>query len=127
MRISDWSSDVCSSDLPVADRLSAWLGLDAENAEAAGFATVIALTTYVSLIAGELVPKQFALRAPEPIPIFMAAQMVWLSNIAAPLVWLSYNSRAEERRVGKECVGTCRSRWWPYTYKKKKTNKEKNK
>src|SRR3546814_7602742 len=69
MRISDWSSDVCSSDLPVADRLSAWLGLDAENAEAAGFATVIALTTYVSLIAGELVPKQFALRAPEPIAI----------------------------------------------------------
>src|SRR3546814_9637030 len=76
MRISDWSSDVCSSDLPVADRLSAWLGLDAENAEAAGFATVIALTTYVSLIAGELVPKQFALRAPEPIAIFMAAPMV---------------------------------------------------
>src|SRR3546814_1162929 len=83
MRIRDWSSDVCSSDLvgitligvltgaysgaslgqPVADRLSAWLGLDAENAEAAGFATVIALTTYVSLIAGELVPKQFAPRA----------------------------------------------------------------
>src|SRR3546814_11394202 len=80
MRISDWSSDVCSSDLPVADRLSAWLGLDAENAEAAGFATVIALTTYVSLIAGELVPKQFALRALEPIAIFMAAPMVWLSK-----------------------------------------------
>ena len=50
---------------PTADRLSAWLGLDAETAEAAGFATVIALTTYFSLIAGELVPKQFALRAPE--------------------------------------------------------------
>src|SRR3546814_4135415 len=94
MRISDWSSDVCSSDLPVADRLSAWLGLDAENAEAAGFATVIALTTYVSLIAGELVPKQFALRAPEPIAIFIAAPMVWLSKIAAPLVWLLDNSSA---------------------------------
>src|SRR3546814_15029558 len=24
------------------------------------------------------------------------------------------NSRSEERRVGKECVSTCRSRWWPY-------------
>src|SRR3546814_2982867 len=105
MRISDWSSDVCSSDLstvqvgitligvltgaysgaslgqPVADRLSAWLGLDAENAEAAGFATVIALTTYVSLIAGELVPKQFALRAPAPIAIFLAAPLAWLSKI----------------------------------------------
>src|SRR3546814_3075724 len=101
MRIRDWSSDVCSSDLvgitligvltgaysgaslgqPVADRLSAWLGLDAENAEAAGFATVIALTTYVSLIAGELVPKQFALRAPEPIAIFMAAPKIGRAHV----------------------------------------------
>src|SRR3546814_19682012 len=30
--------------------------------------------------------------------------------------------RTEERRVGKECVSTCRSRWWPYNEKKKKTN-----
>src|SRR3546814_15940123 len=30
------------------------------------------------------------------------------------------NFRSEERRVGKECVSTCRSRWSPYTYKKKK-------
>src|SRR3546814_14295114 len=29
-------------------------------------------------------------------------------------------ARSEERRVGKECVGTCRSRWWPYLSKKKK-------
>src|SRR3546814_20566936 len=29
---------------------------------------------------------------------------------------------SEERRVGKECVSTCRSRWSPYHYKKKKTN-----
>src|SRR3546814_12311061 len=29
-------------------------------------------------------------------------------------------SRSEERRVGKECVSTCRSRWSPYLYKKKK-------
>src|SRR3546814_17293593 len=32
-----------------------------------------------------------------------------------------YNpGRSEERRVGKECVSTCRSRWWPYNSKKKK-------
>src|SRR3546814_20873018 len=31
--------------------------------------------------------------------------------------------RSEERRVGKECVSTCRSRWSPYHYKKKNTNK----
>src|SRR3546814_20228667 len=32
--------------------------------------------------------------------------------------------RSEERRVGKECVSTCRSRWSPYHYKKKKQNKQ---
>src|SRR3546814_16896410 len=34
--------------------------------------------------------------------------------------------RSEERRVGKECVSTCRSRWSPYTYKKKKKIKHAN-
>src|SRR3546814_17649110 len=33
--------------------------------------------------------------------------------------------RSEERRVGKECVSTCRSRWSPYHYKKKKQRYEK--
>src|SRR3546814_17242832 len=32
-----------------------------------------------------------------------------------------YAARSEERRVGKECVSTCRSRWSPYHYKKKQT------
>ena len=59
--------------------------LDAEHAEAAGFAVVIGITTYFSLIAGELVPKQFALRAPERIAIAMAGPMVWLSRVAAPM------------------------------------------
>src|SRR3546814_11872710 len=31
-----------------------------------------------------------------------------------------FRGRSEERRVGKECVSTCRTRWWPYHYKKKK-------
>lgn len=79
---------------PVAERLQAWAGLDAENAENIGFAIVIAVTTYFSLIAGELVPKQFALRAPERIAIIMAVPMYWLSRIAAPLVWLLDNSSA---------------------------------
>src|SRR3546814_19394109 len=34
-----------------------------------------------------------------------------------------YPQRSEERRVGKECVSTCRSRWSPYHYKKKKNKK----
>jgi len=79
---------------PTAERLEAWFGVSPDHAEAAGFAIVIAATTYFSLIAGELVPKQFALRAPERIAMIMAVPMYWLSRIAAPLVWLLDNSSA---------------------------------
>ncbi len=72
---------------PVAQRL-ALLGIDPELAQTIGFATVIVLTTYASLIIGELVPKQFALRAPEPIAAFIARPMTWLAFATAPLVWL---------------------------------------
>src|SRR3546814_13294130 len=43
--------------------------------------------------------------------------------------WVRIGLRSEERRVGKECVSTCRSRWTPYNYKKKskRTGKGKNK
>ena len=71
---------------PVGERL-ALLGLPAPIARETGFALVIALTTYVSLIIGELVPKQIALRAPEQIAATMAPAMFWLSRITAPVVW----------------------------------------
>ena len=51
---------------PVAARLER-LGIDHGHADHLGFALVIVVTTYVSLIVGELVPKQIALRNPEPI------------------------------------------------------------
>jgi putative hemolysin len=72
---------------PVGDRL-ALLGVEAELAQTLGFAVVIVLTTYASLIVGELVPKQFALRAPEAIAVVMATPMLWLARATAPLVWL---------------------------------------
>jgi putative hemolysin len=49
---------------------------------------VIAVTTFTSLVIGELVPKQFALRNPEGIAAVMARPMFWLSKITAPFVWL---------------------------------------
>lgn len=74
---------------PVAERLMAVApGLDPENAADAGFAIVIALTTYFSLIVGELLPKQFALRSPEPIAAAVAPVMTLVARIGAPLVWL---------------------------------------
>jgi len=72
---------------PVGQRLEL-LGLEAETAENVGFILVIVLTTYASLVIGELVPKQFALRSPEPIAALVAIPMVWLSRVTAPFVWL---------------------------------------
>nr|WP_294848570.1 hemolysin family protein [uncultured Sphingomonas sp.] len=72
---------------PVAQRLAA-LGLSPDTADTVGFGLVIVGTTFISLIIGELVPKQFALRNPEPIAAFMARPMIWLSKITAPFVWL---------------------------------------
>lgn len=72
---------------PVAERLVR-LGLEPDLAATVGFALVIGLTTYASLVIGELVPKQFALRSSEKIAVIMAPSMDLLARIAAPLVWL---------------------------------------
>ena len=72
---------------PVGERL-ALLGVPLEYADDLGFVAVIALTTYFSLVVGELVPKQLALRAAVPISLIMARPMAILAKIAAPLVWV---------------------------------------
>lgn len=72
---------------PVAARFEA-LGLAHETAVSAGFALVIALTTYASLIVGELVPKQFALRKPEAVASLVALPMWWLAKFTKPVVWV---------------------------------------
>lgn len=77
---------------PVADRLMVYLGLSPSTAASLGFAIVISITTFLSLIVGELVPKQFALRTPEAIAVIMARPMQWLARLAAPIVWLLNNT-----------------------------------
>ena len=72
---------------PVAQRL-ALAGVEPDLSHKLGFGLVIAVTTFLSLIIGELVPKQFALRSPEPIAVIMARPMLWLSKATAPFVWL---------------------------------------
>ena len=72
---------------PVAERLR-WIGLSPAGTETLGFVLVIGLTTIASLLVGELVPKQIALRSPEPIAAIMAPPMLWLSRAGAPIVWL---------------------------------------
>src|SRR3546814_8450664 len=95
MRISDWSSDVCSSDL-------------AHRREQPG--------------AGVVQPAQ---RLPVRQPGAdqrLAGHRVLLELLHArpPPAQHTQNGRSEERRVGKECVSPCRSRWSPYPSKKKK-------
>src|SRR3546814_17987054 len=89
MRISDWSSDVCSSDLSRQGRRfkAAWF-VPAENTDqcsASSLSAMVLCTFSVGSVA--------------------------VANILL--------SRSEERRVGKECVSTCRSRWSPSHYKNK--------
>src|SRR3546814_12799606 len=89
MRISDWSSDVCSSDLPHPSR---YYG-------AASLNVWFCLSVRVPVCAGAPDTARRARRG---------------GDVRRAL-------RSEERRVGKECVSTCRSRWSPY-HLKKKTN-----
>src|SRR3546814_5923865 len=99
MRISDWSSDVCSSDLlrrPGLDRVDI---IDAKRQH------VLVVDRIDDGVGVQLVAECLA-RGPQ-------------ARIAAGAGILGENRRrSEERRVGKECVSTCRSRWSPYHSKK---------
>jgi putative hemolysin len=72
---------------PTAQHLAA-MGLGPETSRTVGYALVIGLTTFAAIIIGELVPKQFALRRPEPIAVATALPMLWLAKATAPLGWL---------------------------------------
>jgi Hemolysins and related proteins containing CBS domains len=72
---------------PTGERL-VMLGLPERFAAEAGFALVIIVTTYATLVIGELVPKQLALRLAEPVALIMSLPMVWMARIVAPFVWL---------------------------------------
>ncbi len=83
---------------PVGERLAA-LGIGGAYAEETGFVVVIAFTTYLSLIIGELVPKQLALRSAVPVSLVMARPMAFIARAAAPLVWLLDTSSAAVIRL----------------------------
>src|SRR3546814_11564697 len=96
MRISDWSSDVCSSDL----LLSEYREYERGTMACVNASVQPVLHRYIERLNGELKGKGFR-----------RDLLVMQGNggtIAAGIV------RSEERRVGKEGVSTCRSRWSPY-------------
>src|SRR3546814_1438086 len=82
MRISDWSSDVCSSDLN-----------DARTPRRDG-----------------VLPRWLRRSVPHPYPQTLDAAL----RLEGQPQGADLGGRSEERRVGKECVSTCRSRWSPY-------------
>src|SRR3546814_1870117 len=87
MRISDWSSDVCSSDLCVKSSSSSAIATSASPAASRSGSIVVS-----------------------------AGSAILPAHAAKP--------RSEERRVGQECVSSCRSRWSPYHEKKTKRKRE---
>src|SRR3546814_5225530 len=102
MRISDWSSDVCSSDLRQAG-----MRQKAAEQELDLFAgdQLLRDTHRVAGVAVIVAPDHLQGAAQ------YAALRVDLFHRQLPALFVR---RSEERRVGKECVRTCRSRWSPY-------------
>ncbi len=79
------------SGATLGERLTAWLleqGVSSSVADALGVGGVVVAITYVSLILGELVPKQLALRDAEHIAARAAPTMALIASVGAPLVWL---------------------------------------
>src|SRR3546814_3407182 len=96
MRISDWSSDVCSSDLMP-------MGLK--------------VLRKIEHIVREEMNRAGAIELLMPVvqPAELWQESGRWKQYGAELLRMKDRHRSEERRVGKECVSTCRSRWSPYT------------
>src|SRR3546814_18788100 len=98
MRISDWSSDVCSSDRRQRHRRGLAQTLDMEIAKQ----LVQPFLSFDGILLGDFEDGHDVL-----LDRHAAQDRGFLRQIAKP-------QRSEERRVGTECVSTCRSRWSPY-------------
>ena len=75
----------------ITARLEAWLDTVpslAPFASSIAFTIVVVFTTYLTLVVGELVPKQLALRQPERVSAVVAPALLLLARVGAPIVWL---------------------------------------
>src|SRR3546814_17537437 len=139
MRISDWSSDVCSSDLEIleASRAGVQVGVvigggnifRGAGLAAAGMDRVTGdnmgmLATVINALAmqdaleqlGAFARVMSALKINEVCEDYIRRRAIrHLEKGRIVLFAAATGNRSEERRVGKECVSTGRSRWWPYS------------
>src|SRR3546814_15536755 len=103
MRISDWSSDVCSSDLQFADR-QFHLAQERDDSQPGRIGKS---AKNIEQLSHDMGYKAFFISGQRgATPLFPAARRNEVPRTG--------RIRSEERRVGKECVSTCRSRWSPY-------------
>src|SRR3546814_20018176 len=98
MRISDWSSDVCSSDLLLVSLVKA----GASGDRTALTSTVEALVADERAKSHNILADRLHRALQSSVPVSSSSELR-----RTPV-------RSEERRVGKACVSTCRSRWAPY-------------
>src|SRR3546814_7941811 len=105
MRISDWSSDVCSSDLLLtATKLATTQGDIAMRMKWALLHTAMA---WAVPVAAQTEPDSEKADGAEIVVVGSRGAPRLVTESAVTV------DRSEERRVGKECVSTCRSRWSP--------------
>lgn len=79
------------SGATLGGRLAIWLierGVDPDWASTIGVGTVVVILTYLSLIIGELVPKQIALKNPEGVAMVAAPIMAVVARVTSPIIWL---------------------------------------
>src|SRR3546814_10219153 len=101
MRISDWSSDVCSSDL----RPARCVTKETSSIFTDGHARVAAAKCSASSVSSSDVSRRAAIAGSHALA---------KASVSRRRGGIDMAKRSEERRVGKECVSTCRSRGSPY-------------
>ena len=86
----------------IAVHVQAWLerlGMPASGAETLSLILVVIVTTYLTLVLGELVPKHLALRRPEQMSAWVAMPIAWMARVTGPVVWLLEKSSAAVLRL----------------------------
>src|SRR3546814_15212151 len=125
MRISDWSSDVCSSDLAEIRPPEDAIGAVYPDRVVEKFLIRDAAAPQHFEKEGRIFVVDVAVRGERQVLGAEAERRRSFGHRKAEMIEHDIDSgiRSEERRVGKECVSPCRSRWRPYHDKQKKKTK----
>src|SRR3546814_12935901 len=123
MRISDWISDVCSSDLPVWPLVAKGATPCVDDVGVCR-ADMLQVDLQLLPLVRQVVCEEHVAASRQFVDQLLALGLGHIDADAALAAIGVFHLpvRSDARRVGKEWVSTCRSRWSPYHYKKKKNN-----